>query len=300
MQEIDTFLVTDDEALLRLDKLLASRLPHCSRSYFQYLISEGAVLVNGQSAKKSTVLSVGDEIEVQFILTAEISLEPENIPLDILYEDEHILAINKPAGLVVHPAAGNWSHTFVNALLFHCKNLEKDETLRPGIVHRLDKETSGVLVAAKTRAMHHALSALFSQRKVEKRYLALCHGKVGDILIDQPIGRHLVRRKEMAVTPTGRPAKTHVRLVKCFGSYSLIDILLETGRTHQIRVHLKHVGHPLIGDSLYGNSQDLKRFGITRQMLHAESLSFVHPVTGSLLVIKAPLAHDMARLAGLE
>lgn len=296
MNEFDSIIVSDQQSDMRLDKLLAVSYPTCSRTYLQYLIAEKAVLVNSKAAKKSAILSVGDEVEVQFILTQELSLEPENIALDILYEDEHLLAINKPAGLVVHPAAGNWSGTFVNALLYHCKMLERDDTLRPGIVHRLDKETSGVLIAAKTRCMHQALSELFATRQVEKRYFALCHGKPCVTLIDAPISRHPVKRKEMAVIASGRPARTHLQVLKTSRHYALLDIGLETGRTHQIRVHLKHIGHPLLGDAVYGSAQDSKRFGIARHMLHAHKLSFIHPVTKNLLVVQAPLLEDMARL----
>jgi 23S rRNA pseudouridine1911/1915/1917 synthase len=296
MQEFDALILPDALHSRRLDKVLASQYPHFSRAYFQYLISEGAVLVNNRVVKKSCIVSSGDEIQVQFILTKELALEPEEIPLDILFEDEHLLAINKPAGLVVHPAAGNWSHTFVNALLFYCKTLEQDNTLRPGIVHRLDKDTSGVLVAAKTRAMHQALTELFAERKVEKRYFALCYGTPTQTLIDQPIGRHLTKRKEMAVIQSGRPARTHLQVVKSMGHYSLLDIRLETGRTHQIRVHLKHIGHPLVGDAVYASSQDVKRFNAARHMLHAYRLSFIHPITREPLVINAPLADDIAQM----
>lgn len=290
----DFLTVTDPHS--RLDRLLAAHYSTFSRSYFQYLIAEGAVLVNDAVVKKSCKLKIGDEIQVQFILTKEIALEPENIPLDILYEDEYLLAVNKPAGLVVHPAAGNWSGTFVNALLYHCKSIERDESLRPGIVHRLDKETSGVLIAAKTKAMHQALTQLFAERKMDKRYIAVCQGRPCVTTIDAPICRHPTQRKLMAVSESGKHAKTHIEVLASSCGVSVLRIGLETGRTHQIRVHLKHIGHPLVGDAVYGTVQFNERFGISRQMLHAESLSFIHPVTKQPLVIKASLTEDIAQL----
>lgn len=291
----DVLVVQCEDEGLRLDKLLAVCYSQFSRTYFQWLIEQGAVLVNGARAKKRERLVVGDEIEVRFVLTDELSLEPEDIPLDILYEDSHMLAINKPPGMVVHPAAGNWNGTFVNALMFYCKTLPLHDTIRPGIVHRLDKDTSGVLIAAKTVAMHQALSALFHERKIRKSYLAICLGKAPcDILINAPIGRHPTQRKLMAVCPDGgREALTYVRLKKTNNALSLIEVDLQTGRTHQIRVHLKHIGHSILGDALYGNVQSNERYQASRQLLHCQSLAFLHPVTGSQLVIEAPIPFDM-------
>jgi 23S rRNA pseudouridine1911/1915/1917 synthase len=292
-QEQTTIIVSQEQESLRLDSLLARHFERFSRTYFQYLIDEGAVLVNGSPAKKSTKVVSGDEIEVQFILTQEIVLEPEDIPLNIIYEDEHLLAINKPVGLVVHPAPGNWKSTFVNALLFHCKTLDRDSSLRPGIIHRLDKDTSGVLIAAKTALVHGAMTTLFASRQVEKRYLAICLGKPACTLIDQPLGRHPVRRKEMAVIETGRPARTRLSVVATKGDLSLLDIVLETGRTHQIRVHLAHIGHPILGDVLYGNERINRKYNANRQLLHAASLSFIHPITKALVTISADVPEDM-------
>ncbi|MBS0635779.1 MAG: RluA family pseudouridine synthase [Verrucomicrobia bacterium] len=285
-----SIFVDPSESNLRLDKLLSIRFDTLSRTYLQWLISEGYVSLNGAIVKKSAKLQEGDEIEVQFVPTQELDLVPEDIPLDILYEDEYMIAVNKPAGLVVHPGPGNWKGTFVNALLFHCKTLEKTDDIRPGIVHRLDKETSGVLIAAKTHQMHGLLSNLFSSRKVEKRYLAICLGCPKQTTIDAPIGRHPTQRKLMTVVETGKPARTHINVIDTNGTLSLLDILLETGRTHQIRVHLKHILHPILGDEVYGK----KLYGATRQLLHAASLTFCHPITGKDLVLNAPVPQDMA------
>ncbi len=273
----------------RLDKVLKDRFRDLSRTYFQWLISEGYVSVNGAIVKKSAKLSTGDEVEVQFAHTDELDLTPENIPLNILYEDDHMIAINKPAGLVVHPGPGNWKGTFVNALLYHVKTLERTDDIRPGIVHRLDKDTSGVLIAAKTAKMHAMLSQLFLERKIEKRYLALCHGKPQKQVIDAPIGRHKTNRKLMAVVEGGKAARTHIDVIASNNTYSLLDILLETGRTHQIRVHLEHIHFPIIGDEVYGKPL----LGAKRQLLHASSLAFLHPITKENLFLKAPLPEDM-------
>lgn len=278
----------------RLDTFLTEKFHSFSRTYFQYLISEGAVLVNSQVVKKSCKLKPNDAVSVEFLQAAEIAVEPEEIPLDILYEDQHLLAVNKPAGLVVHPAPGNWNKTFVNALLFHCK-VEKDDTLRPGIVHRLDKDTSGVIIAAKTRICHQALVQLFAKREVEKSYIALCQGKPTIRTIDAPIARHETKRKLMTTTEHGRAAITHIEVLAFKNNISVLQIQLETGRTHQIRVHLKSIGHPLLGDPVYGTVQYNERLGISRQMLHAYSLSFIHPITKQPLCIKAPLAHDIKK-----
>ena len=298
MQEnLEFITVTKEQEAMRLDVLLSSHYQDFSRSYFQYLIDEKAVLVNDKPVKKSCKLSCGDEIQLQFILTKEIALTPENIPLDVLYEDAHVIAINKPAGLVVHPAPAHTSHTFVNALLYHCKTIEQDDTLRPGIVHRLDKDTSGVLIAAKTRKAHASLVEQFSQRQVKKRYIAICQGRPKESIIDQPIGRHPVHRKMMHVTPSGRYARTHLQVIAHNHEMSVVDIDLETGRTHQIRAHFKYIGHPLVGDALYGNTSFSERFGIERQMLHAYELECLHPETKEPLVIKAELAEDIRKMA---
>jgi 23S rRNA pseudouridine1911/1915/1917 synthase len=291
----ETLVIQSWQLNYRLDSLLRDFYKTSSRTYFQKLIDDGLILVNGKPVKKSYKPVVDDEVEVQFVATKELELTPENIPLDILYEDADILAINKPPGMVVHPGYGNWTHTFVNALLFHCRELEKSDNVRPGIVHRLDKETSGVLLAAKTYAMQKALTSLFSERKIDKQYIAICLGKPEDALtIKAPIGRHPVYRKEMAVLENGgKEATTHIKLLKTNKNLSVVSVLLETGRTHQIRVHMKHIGHPILGDSVYGREGQNLLYKAERQMLHAEQISFLHPFTKCEVVIKAPLPQDM-------
>jgi len=291
-----TIHVSEEEAEQRLDKLLALRFPEYSRQYFQYLIREKLVLVNGSLVKKGTKLEEGDEIEIEFAVTPEISLEPESIPLDILFEDDHLIAINKPAGMVVHPAVGNWSGTFVNALLYHCKQLPKGDTLRPGIVHRLDKETTGVLVAAKNERAQQLMVEKFANREIEKEYLAICIGNPGTRLIKGNIGRHPIRRKEMTILEgKGREARTRCESIAKNDSLSLVCLFPETGRTHQLRVHLKAVGTPILGDSVYGNLSFNKKMGAERQMLHAHRLRFEHPLHKEEIELKAPIPQDMEK-----
>ncbi|PIS02030.1 MAG: RluA family pseudouridine synthase [Chlamydiae bacterium CG10_big_fil_rev_8_21_14_0_10_42_34] len=287
--EHDFLFISAEEEGVRIDKLLAARYPHYSRTYFQHLIEIECVLINGEPAKKRFIPEEGDEIEVCFQAVPEASIEPEDIPLEVLYEDEHILAVNKPAGMVVHPAPGHWSGTFVNALLGHCQDIApNDDPLRPGIVHRLDKETTGVLIAAKTRIAHQKLIEMFSKRKMEKLYLAICQGRPANATINMPIGRHPVHRKEMAVIPDGREAITEIQVAAFNDKVSLVLCKPKTGRTHQIRVHLKHAGSPVVGDSVYGK-KDLH----PRQLLHAYRLCFDHPITGSPIRLVAPIPHDM-------
>jgi 23S rRNA pseudouridine1911/1915/1917 synthase len=289
----NSLTVSGSDAKIRLDKFLTSHFPNYSRSYFQYLIESGFVLVNGEKLKKRTIPLPGDEIEVCFELTPELSLEPENIPLDILFEDEHLIAVNKPPGMVVHPAPGSPNHTFVNALLYHCKTLPDSGNLRPGIVHRLDKDTSGVLLAAKTHEAHQKLVSLFCDRAIQKKYLAVCMGNPGTLEISAPIKRHPTRRQEMAVLIEGKPAISRVKTRLSKEGLSLVEIELVTGRTHQIRVHLKHQGTPVLGDSVYGSITSNKKYEIHRQLLHAHELAFVHPCTHKPLCLSAPIPQDI-------
>lgn len=287
--EHEFLFISAEEEGTRVDKLLAARFPHYSRTYFQHLLDIGCVLLNGEPVKKRIIPEEGDEIEICFQAIPEASLEPEAIPLEILYEDEYILAVNKPAGMVVHPAPGHWSGTFVNALLGHCKDIAPgSDPLRPGIVHRLDKDTTGVLLAAKTLPAHQKLIELFSTQKMEKLYLAICQGKPANRTIDVPIGRHPVHRKEMAALPDGRQAITEIQVAACNNRASLVLAKPKTGRTHQIRVHLKHIGCPVIGDALYGKADPN-----VRQLLHAYRLSFQHPITGAPVRLIAPIPNDM-------
>lgn len=300
-EEFDTLFVTEEEAGERLDKILASRLRQAgSRTYFQYLIEEGKVLLNGVPIKKRSKPKAGDEIEVEYILTPELTLEPENIPINIIYEDESILVVNKAPGMVVHPATGHWTGTFVNALLFHCaKSLQGSEnTLRPGIVHRLDKDTSGLMVAAKTSAAQQKLIEMFAGRQVYKEYLAICIGNPKDGVIESPIGRHPVNRKLMAVLGKGegKPALTRYHSIGFNERLSLVNVVIETGRTHQIRVHMKYHGTPILGDPLYGVPSFNAKLGVERQMLHAYKLRLNHPISGKLLEWTAEIPQDMQKI----
>lgn len=293
------FTITEEEAGHRIDKILAKRFEELhSRSYLQQLIADGNVVINQLPVKKRIQPKLGDEIGVTFVLTEELPLAAEDIPLDILFEDEYLLVVNKSPGMVVHPAPGHWTGTFVNALLHHCKGLEPSGgSLRPGIVHRLDKDTSGVLIAAKTGLTHQRLVQLFASRQVYKEYAAICVGNPGDGVVDAPIGRHPRQRKLMAVLPEGgRAAITKYWTLAVSEDLSLVRIELTTGRTHQARVHMRHRGMPVLGDPTYGSPGSNLRHKRDRQMLHAQELRLIHPMTGAPLTVKAPLPADMASL----
>ncbi len=286
MSIIEQIKVRPEEADQRLDKLLPARFPEQSRSYFQSLIREGMVLLNGQKVKKQIRPQIGDKIEVSFLITEEIALEAEDVPLDVLFEDEWLLVINKPAGLVVHPGPKNWHGTVANGLLYRYRDLIGD---RPGIVHRLDKETSGLLLCAKSLQAQSKLMKLFADREVDKEYLAITIGKPKEGLIDAPIGRSPNNRKVMCVREDGKKAKTIFKPLAWDQQYCLVKCHLLTGRTHQIRVHLKHIGAPMLGDATYG----VKKSGFDRQMLHAHALKFVHPYTGKQMEFTLPPPNDM-------
>ena len=293
------FLVEAVGAGARLDQFLASSVPELSRARIQDLIKAGHVTLNAGAAKASARLRVGDAISLQEPPPVATSTIAEDIALDVLFEDDDLIVLNKAAGLVVHPAAGNWSGTIVNALLHHCRALSGiGGEQRPGIVHRLDKDTSGCLVAAKSDLAHQSLARQFARREVSKIYLAIVAGYVRFLTgtIDAPIGRHPVQRKKMTVVVegSGRAAKTGYRVVQELPTGTLVECTLHTGRTHQIRVHLKHLGHPLLGDEVYG-----KRAGFSRQMLHAWRLGFAHPRTGERVSFESPIPPDFVE-AGVD
>lgn len=303
-EETDTLFVSEEEAGERLDKILATRLREAgSRTYFQYLIDEGKVLLNGLPVKKRVKPKIGDEIELEYVLTPELTLQPENLPLNILYEDQSILVVDKAPGMVVHPATGHWTGTFVNALLFHCHHtLEKGENadaLRPGIVHRLDKDTSGLIIAAKTGQAQQKLIEMFAERRIYKEYLAICIGNPKEGTIEAPIGRHPINRKMMAVLSEGRPAITRYRSVVFDEKLSLVSVVIETGRTHQIRVHMKHHRTPVLGDPVYGIPTFNAKLGVSRQMLHAYKLTFEHPISGKKMELTAEIPEDMQKIINL-
>ncbi len=294
MQETDLIFAGPAEEGMRLDKLLAERFPEYSRTYFQNLIEQGCVLLNGERALKRALPEEGDEIEICFQAVPGPNIAPEQIPLNILYEDDHLLAVDKPAGMVVHPAPGHWSGTFVNALLAHCGGKAPgSDPLRPGIVHRLDKETTGILVAAKTLQAHQKLIESFSERRMEKLYLAVCCGRPQGGVVRAPIGRHPVHRKEMAVLSDGKDAVTEFQLAAFNEQLSLVLARPLTGRTHQIRVHLKHIGCPVLGDSVYGSERLNRVLSPGRHLLHAYRLQFDHPITGEPLKLTAPIPEDL-------
>lgn len=286
----------------RLDTYLRSRFPAVSRGTFQRLIDEGHVLVGGRAVKPTHTPRAGEEVRVEWPEAKQLENRPEDLPLEILYEDELLVVLNKAPGLVVHPAAGHEEHTLVNALLHHCAGQLSGigGVARPGIVHRIDKETSGCLVVAKTDEAHLALAAQFASRKVRKTYQAIVCGALpkdrGEI--HAPIARHPSHRKRMAVTEgEGRDARTTYRVIERLRGSTFIEALLHTGRTHQIRVHFQFLGHPLVGDSVYGQRQNTRLTNLTnyaarRQMLHARQLAFVHPRTGRELTFEAPMPED--------
>ena len=281
---------TAEKAADRLDRLLAERFPEFSRARLQTFIKNGNVTVNGQPSRASARVEIGDEILLAPPAPEPAEALPQDIPLPILFEDRHLIVIDKPAGLVVHPAVGNRDGTVVNALLHHCEELSGIGGVeRPGIVHRLDKETSGCLVVAKDDPTHRGLVELFAGREICKIYLALCQGRLRlrSGSIREPIGRHPVQRQKMAVSATGRPAHTDYRVLADLSCGSLVECTLHTGRTHQIRVHLKHLGHPVLGDAIYG-----KRGDFPRQMLHAWKMGFTHPITGEKLAFASAIPAD--------
>ncbi len=287
--------MSKDGAQLRLDRFLARQLPDYSRSRLQQLIRTGFVRLNGATTRPRQLVRSGDKVELTEPPLEKIESQPEPIPLEILFEDNDLIVINKPAGLVVHPGAGHRQHTLVNALLSHCTTLSGiGGKERPGIVHRLDKETSGCLVVAKNDEAHRELSRQFAERVVEKTYLALVAGKLRKRagVIEEKIGRHPVHRQRMSVSSSrGRPAKTEYRVVRSGNQASLVECRLHSGRTHQVRVHLHHLGHPVLGDKVYA-TRAAKDF--PRQMLHAWKLGFRHPGTGDWKSLEAPLPDDFA------
>ena len=291
----DTFLIEEEDLGLRLDKVLPKRFPGHSRSYFQNLIDEDYVLLNGLPVKKQMRPEIGDEVSVAFQEVPILDVKPEAIDLDILYEDADIIVVNKPPGMVVHPAPGAYTGTFANALMHHCKELNPEDfdALRPGIVHRLDKDTSGVLVAAKTLRAHQKLSEQFSTRAVEKEYLAIALGTPPEGEFSAPIKRHPIKRKQMTVNEEGKQATTIFKVLGKSEGLSLLSCQLITGRTHQIRVHLKELNCPVLGDTTYGTENLNRKWDAKRQLLHAHKIKFAHPISEISLELIAPIPTDM-------
>jgi 23S rRNA pseudouridine1911/1915/1917 synthase len=286
-----------DRAGHRLDKFVVERCPELSRTHAQQIIINGLITVNGKSAKPSLKLNIGDKVDIVIRPEPPPQLQPENIPLKIVYEDDDLLVIDKPAGLPVHPAPGHPSHTVVNAILGHLPSLAKDaDSLRPGIVHRLDKDTSGLLIVAKNRLAQANLSQQFKNRVVKKTYITLVQGKLTPQkgIIEAAIGRDPSHRQKMAIVTKGRAARTEYRVINYIGNYTLLEIKPETGRTHQIRVHLAAIGFPVVGDTTYG----LKSPRFPRQFLHASKIVFRLPSTGAFVEFESPLPSDLEKVLG--
>jgi 23S rRNA pseudouridine1911/1915/1917 synthase len=309
-QRSHTFELADTFAGMRLDQALAKALPQYSRARLKGWIEAGAVHVDGRVPKPRDAVRGGEQISIEAVVEPESAVNPEKIPLDIVFKDRALFVINKPAGLVVHPGAGNATHTMQNALLSLDPRLAV--VPRSGIVHRLDKDTSGLLVVARTLEAHTALAAALAARDVKREYIAICNGVLtGGGTVDQPIGRHRSVRTRMAIRADGREAVTHYRIGKRYKAHTLVNVELETGRTHQIRVHLAHIGHSIVGDTVYGGRRRVPRGAsakliealdaFKRQALHAARLSVDHPSTGRPMEWEAPLPQDMtALLVALE
>ena len=292
-QEItQEFKIPTEQAGERLDKTLSSLYPDFSRSFFQKLIKEGQILVNGNPKKGNYSVNDGDILSVTIPQAQEVAILPENIPLDILYEDSDVLIVNKPKGMVVHPSAGHYSGTLVNAVMYHCKDSLSgiNGEIRPGIVHRIDMDTTGALIVCKNDNAHVKIAEQIKAHSVTRRYLGIVKGvvKMDCGTIEGTIGRHPIERKKMAVNVRGgKPAVTHYRVLKRFQNHTLMEFELETGRTHQIRVHMASIGHPLLGDCVYGNGKS--PWKLQGQTLHAAVIGFLHPTSETYLEFEAPL-----------
>ena len=284
---------------LRIDKYLSSVNEQLSRSYIQKLLKSGLVLVDGKPVKASYQVDEGDVISLDIPEAVEPEIEPEDMDLDILYEDQDVILVNKPKGMVVHPAAGHYSHTLVNGLMYHCKDQLSgiNGVMRPGIVHRIDMDTTGVIIACKNDMAHNSIAAQLKEHSITRRYQAIVHGVLKDDTgtIEGPIGRHPTDRKKMSINyNNGKNAVTHYKVLKRFRQYTHVECRLETGRTHQIRVHMASIGHPLLGDTVYGSSRN--PYHLEGQALHAMILGFVHPRTGEYMEFTAPLPEYFVKL----
>lgn len=292
---IKEIIVEQSEEKNRLDSYIASKNLELSRSMIKKLLEDGKITVNGEITKASYKVQLNDKIEIDIEKPKEVKLEAQEIPLDVIYEDNDILVVNKQKGLVVHPGNGNLDGTLANAVMAHCKDSLSGigGELRPGIVHRLDKDTSGLLIIAKNDKAHIKMSEQIKDRKVKKTYIALVRGIISEneATINMPIGRSTKDRKKMAVTKNGKEAITHFKVLNRFttnkASYTLLEVKIDTGRTHQIRVHMAEIGHPVIGDTVYSNGKN--EFGVVGQCLHAKKLEFTHPITEKEMNLEAPL-----------
>lgn len=290
MENRMVLLVEEEMEGERVDAFICDNMEDLSRAMVKSLISEEKVLVNGQGCKGSYHIKTGDEVLVLVPEPQIVGIEPQNIPLPIIYQDEDVVVVDKPKGMVVHPAAGNWDNTMVNALLYHVRDLSGiNGEIRPGIVHRLDKDTSGVMVVAKNDMAHRSLAEQIKVHSINREYIALVNGMIKENLgsIDAPIGRSKIDRKKMAVVAGGRNALSNYEVLERFGNFTLVKVKLLTGRTHQIRVHFAYIKHSVVGDPLYGSGK--KHFGLDSQALHAHLLGFVHPRSGEYMEFTSPL-----------
>lgn len=291
-------ILVGEEADERVDSYIAKELEEVSRSYIQKIIKDGMVTINGEKVKTKYKVNQGDKIVIKMPEPKELEVKVENIPINIVYEDDDIAIVNKPQGMVVHPAPGNYSGTLVNALLYHLENLSSiNGVIRPGIVHRIDKDTSGLLMIAKTNLAHLGLSEQLKEHTITRKYYALVDENIKEEkgTIKAPIGRHPVDRKKMTVVEkNGRDAVTHFKVLERFKEYTLIEAQLETGRTHQIRVHMSYIKHPLVGDPLYGSKK--QKFNLKGQLLHAKVIGFIHPRTGEYLEFESSLPEHFAKI----
>ncbi len=288
--ETKKYIVSENKCSIRIDKYLSDLMSDKSRSYIQGLVEKQNVIVNGKIIKSNYKVKNGDIIEITEEEPEMLKVEPENIELDILYEDKDIIVVNKPQGMVVHPAPGNYNGTLVNALLYHCVDLSSiNGIIRPGIVHRIDKDTSGILVAAKNDEAHNKLSAQLKEHSMKREYYALVEGRIKNDqgTINKPIGRNKKDRLKMGIVEDGKHAVTHYNVLERYNGYTLVKCVLETGRTHQIRVHMSSIGFPLVGDPLYGYKK--QRFKLEGQVLHAKILGFVHPSTNEYMEFNSEL-----------
>ncbi len=298
------FQITEEMEEERIDKCISMLIDSLSRSFIQKLIKDGGVIVNGKEVKSSYRVKADDEVCFHLPKAVEPDIQPEEIALDILYEDADVIVLNKPKGMVVHPAAGHYSGTLVNALLYHCGDELSgiNGVMRPGIVHRIDKDTTGSLVVCKNDKAHKSIAAQLKEHSVTRSYRAICCGVIREEegCIDAPVGRHPTDRKKMAVNEkNGKRAVTHYKVLERFKEYTYIECRLETGRTHQIRVHMASIGHPLLGDSIYGGEVRKCPFRLEGQTLHAMTIGFIHPSTGKYVEIEAPLPDYFSRLLNI-